>query len=247
MLVKPGVEYVFPYNNKVKKATQIRQMFDSIAKKYDLLNHTLSLGLDRMWRKKGICFLKQFSPSSILDLATGTGDLAISMCKQLKPEIIIGADISEGMMSVGRKKAADEGLSGRIRFEYQDALSMTYADNSFDVVTAAFGVRNYENIEQGLKEMHRVLKPRGVFMILELTTPGWFPMKQLYRLYSCAVIPAVGKLVSREGSAYDYLPASVKAMPQGEEMRNILAKAGFNSVRVTAMALGICSMYTGIK
>ena len=200
-MAKYGSEQILPYNNEEHKTTQVRRMFDSIAGTYDQLNHTLSLGIDKIWRRKGIAFLRPFSPASILDIATGTGDLAISMHRRLKADRIIGADISEGMMEVGRQKVAEAGLSDHITFEYQDCTALTYPDNSFDAVTAAFGVRNFENIEQGITEMYRVLKPGGHLMILELSSPVHFPMKQLYNIYSKVVIPTVGRLRRRTGAS----------------------------------------------
>lgn len=174
---------------------------------------------------------RPFSPASILDIATGTGDLAISMHRRLKANRIIGADISEGMMEVGRQKVAEAGLSDHITFEYQDCTALTYPDNSFDAVTAAFGVRNFENIEQGIAEMYRVLKPGGHLMILELSSPVHFPMKQLYNIYSKVVIPTVGRLLSKEHTAYSYLPASIKVVPQGKVMTDLLSRVGFSEAR----------------
>ena len=223
-MAKYGSEQILPYNNEEHKTTQVRRMFDSIAGTYDQLNHTLSLGIDKIWRRKGIAFLRPFSPASILDIATGTGDLAISMHRRLKADRIIGADISEGMMEVGRQKVAEAGLSDHITFEYQDCTALTYPDNSFDAVTAAFGVRNFENIEQGITEMYRVLKPGGHLMILELSSPVHFPMKQLYNIYSKVVIPTVGRLLSKEHTAYSYLPASIKVVPQGKVMTDLLSR-----------------------
>lgn len=242
-----GSENILPYNEEEQKGTQVRRMFDAIAGAYDRLNHILSLGFDKGWRRKGIAYLKPFSPKSILDVATGTGDLAMSMYRDLKPRHIIGADISEGMMEIGRRKVEAAGLSGKITFEYQDSLELTYEDNSFDAVTAAFGVRNFENIEQGLSEMYRVLRPGGHLMILELTTPEHFPMKQLFRIYSTTVIPLVGRLVSKEKSAYNYLPASIRVVPQGKVMTNLLSHIGFTEVNICIFTLGICSLYTGSK
>ena len=158
-----GSETILPYNKEEQKGTQVKRMFDSIAETYDQLNHTLSFGIDKIWRRKGIAFLRPFSPKTILDIATGTGDLAISMYKKLRPDHIVGADISLGMMEVGRKKVAAAGYSEHISFEQQDCTALTYEENSFDAVTAAFGVRNFENIEQGISEMYRVLKPGGTF------------------------------------------------------------------------------------
>ncbi|MDO4755773.1 MAG: bifunctional demethylmenaquinone methyltransferase/2-methoxy-6-polyprenyl-1,4-benzoquinol methylase UbiE [Parabacteroides sp.] len=246
-MAKYGSEQILPYNNEEQKATQVKRMFDSIAGTYDTLNHTLSLGIDKIWRKKGIAFLRPFSPDSILDIATGTGDLAISMHQTLKAQHIIGADISEGMMEVGRQKVAKAGLSEYISFEYQDCTALTYADNSFDAVTAAFGVRNFEDIEQGIREMYRVLKPNGHVMILELSTPEHFPMKQLYSLYSKVVIPNIGRLLSKENTAYSYLPASIKVVPQGKVMTDLLSRVGFKEANARTLTFGICSLYTGTK
>lgn len=245
--MKYGSEQILPYNNEEHKATQVRRMFDSIAGTYDRLNHTLSLGIDRIWRRKGIAFLRPFSPQSILDIATGTGDLAISMYKTLKSEHIVGADISEGMMEVGRRKVAEAGFSKHIVFEQQDCTALTYADNTFEAVTAAFGVRNFENIEQGIAEMYRVIKPGGHLMILELSSPEHFPMKQLYRIYSSVVIPTIGKLLSKENNAYSYLPESIKVVPQGKVMTDLLTRQGFREAQAKTFTFGICSLYTATK
>jgi len=242
-----GAENIYPYEGEEKKTTQIRRMFDSIAFTYDKLNRLLSLGFDRSWRRKGIAFLKPFGAQSILDIATGTGDLAIAMCRALNAREVVGADISEGMMDIGRTKVREAGLSDFVRFEQQDCLSLTYADNSFDAVTAAFGVRNFENIERGVGEMFRVLKPGGHIMILELSSPDYFPMKQLFTIYSKIVIPNMGRLFSKEKSAYSYLPASIQVVPQGKVMTEILRQAGFINARVETFTLGVCSMYTGTK
>lgn len=246
-MTKYGSENVLPYNRKEQKGRQVRRMFDAIAGKYDLLNHTLSLGFDKGWRRKGIAFLKPFRPQRILDIATGTGDLAISMYRTLRPAQVIGADISEGMMEVGRRKAAEAGFAKFISFEQQDCTALTYADDSFDAVTAAFGVRNFENIEQGIREMYRVLKPGGHLMILELSSPEHFPMKQLYRLYATTVIPSVGWLFSREKEAYTYLPASVEVVPQGKVMTDLIARQGFLEAKARRLTFGICSLYTATK
>ena len=246
-MAKYGSEQILPYNNEEHKATQVKRMFDSIAGTYDQLNHTLSFGIDRMWRKKGIAYLRPFAPKSILDIATGTGDLAISMQRKLNADRIIGADISEGMMDVGRQKVAEAGLSEHISFEYQDCTALTYAEDSFDAVTAAFGVRNFEDIEQGIREMYRVLRPDGHVMILELSTPEHFPMKQLYSIYSKWVIPTIGRLFSKEQSAYSYLPASIKVVPQGKVMTDLLSRVGFSEVQARTLTFGICSLDTGTK
>lgn len=240
-------EKVLPYNGKEKKSKQVRRMFDSIAGSYDSLNHTLSFGFDKSWRRKGVSFLKPFHPEKILDIATGTGDLALLMCRELRPHTIIGADISEGMMEIGRKKAEAAKLSDIISFEQQDCTRLTYPDNSFDAVTAAFGIRNFEETEKGIREICRVLKPDGHVMILELSTPVHFPMKQLYRLYSSTVIPFIGKCFSKQKEAYAYLPESIKAVPQGKVMTGLLSRCGFRETRFKTFTFGICSLYTGTK
>ncbi|MCC8172644.1 MAG: bifunctional demethylmenaquinone methyltransferase/2-methoxy-6-polyprenyl-1,4-benzoquinol methylase UbiE [Parabacteroides sp.] len=240
-------EKVLPYNGEEKKGKQVRRMFDSIAGSYDLLNHLLSMGFDKGWRRKGVSFLKPFRPGTILDIATGTGDLALLMYRLLRPAKIVGADISDGMMDVGRKKVEEAGLSGVISFDRQDCTALTYPDGSFDAVTAAFGVRNFEDMAKGISEMHRVLKPGGHVMILELSTPVYFPMKQLYRLYSKTVIPFIGRCFSRQKEAYTYLPESVKAVPQGKEMTALLSSCGFKQARFRTFTFGICSLYTGTK
>lgn len=245
--MKYGSEKILPYNNEEQKGTQVRRMFDSIAGTYDLLNHALSFGIDKGWRKKGINFLKPYAPKEILDIATGTGDLAITMYRKLTPRMIIGADISEGMMDVGRKKVYAAGLDKNISFEQQDCVRLTYPENSFDAVTAAFGVRNFENIGKGISEMYRVLRPGGHVMILELSTPSGFPMKQLYRIYSNTVIPLIGRCLSKEGNAYNYLPASIKVVPQGKDMTAILTNKGFKEAKFRTFTFGICSLYTGTK
>ncbi len=242
-----GSEHILPYNKEEHKGAQVGRMFDAIAGTYDVLNHTLSFGTDKTWRRKGISFLRPFSPKTILDIATGTGDLAIAMQKTLHAEHIIGADISEGMMQRGREKVEKEGLAEHISFEKQDCTALTYPDCSFDAVTAAFGVRNFEDIERGIAEMYRVLRHGGHIMILELSTPERFPMKQLYGIYSRTIIPFVGRLLSREKAAYRYLPQSVRVVPQGRVMEELLARQGFAHAKARTFTFGICSLYTGTK
>ncbi|MDL2244398.1 bifunctional demethylmenaquinone methyltransferase/2-methoxy-6-polyprenyl-1,4-benzoquinol methylase UbiE [Parabacteroides sp. OttesenSCG-928-J18] len=242
-----GSEEILPYNQTEEKGVQVERMFDNIAGAYDRLNHILSFGFDRGWRRKGIRYLKPFQPRHVLDIATGTGDLAIAMCRALQPEVITGADLSEEMMRIGQEKVDKAGMTGRIVFDRQDSLALTYAANSFDAVTAAFGVRNFADIRQGLEEMHRVLEPGGHLMILELTTPEHFPMKQLFAIYARLVIPLLGRLFSKEGKAYAYLPASIEVVPQGKVMTGLLEEIGFKEVQIRKMTWGICSMYTGKK
>ena len=240
-------ESIKPYNEEEKKSVQVERMFDNIAPAYDQLNHTLSWGIDKSWRKKAINWLKPFQPQRMMDVATGTGDFAIQACRVLNPKELIGTDISEGMMNVGRQKVKDAGLEGRISFAKEDCTALTFPDNRFDAITVAFGVRNFEDLDKGLREMHRVLDTNGKLVILELSEPDWFPMKQLYALYSKVVIPTLGKLLSKDRSAYTYLPQSIKAFPQGEVMKEIILKAGFSEASFKRLTLGICTLYTATK
>ena len=244
---KISAEKILPYNQTTSKGEQVETMFDSIAGKYDFLNHTLSFGIDKIWRRKGINMLKKDSPKQILDVATGTGDFAIRAFKQLKPEHILGIDISEGMMDVARQKVKEMGFSDQITFDKQDCMNLLLEEASFDAVMVAFGVRNFENLRQGLKEIRRVLKPGGKLMILELTTPQTFPMKQLYTFYSSIFIPTVGKMVSKSSEAYTYLPQTIKAFVQGEEMRQVMLDCGFSTAIYKKYTFGICTMYLATK
>lgn len=240
-------EKVVPYESSENKGAQVERMFDSIAGRYDTLNHTLSMGIDHGWRKKGLLSLKDLNPQSILDIATGTGDLAILANKLLNPQQILAVDISEGMMDVGRQKVDKLGLSDKITFEKQDCMALNLEDNSFDAAIVAFGIRNFENLDQGLKEILRVLRPGGKLMILELSTPRSFPMKQAYWLYSKVFIPTVGRLISKDKTAYTYLPKSIQAFIQGKEMVNVLEKVGYKNAKCKTYTMGICSMYIGQK
>lgn len=240
-------EKVVPYDSSENKGAQVERMFDSIAENYDTLNHTLSLGIDKGWRKKGLLALQSIKPQSILDIATGTGDLAILANSLLSPQKIVGIDISEGMMDVAREKVNKLSLSDKITFEKQDCMSLNISDNSFDAAIVAFGVRNFENLDKGISEILRILKPGGKLMILELSTPEKFPMKQAYWLYSKMLIPTVGKLISKDKTAYSYLPKSIEAFVQGNDMVNVLTKNGFKNAKYDTYTLGICSMYIGEK
>lgn len=222
-------------------------MFNNIAPTYDTLNHRLSWDIDKGWRKKAIAQLQPFSPRHILDIATGTGDFAILAARMLTPEKLIGADISEGMMDIGRQKVKRARLEQIISFEKEDCLQLSYPENSFDAVTAAFGIRNFPDLDRGLKEIFRVLKPGGHLSIVELTSPVAFPMKQLFKVYSHTVLPIYGRLVSRDDSAYHYLTATIEAFPQGEQMVGILKKAGFSEARFERLTFGICTMYLATK
>ena len=239
-------ETITPYTQG-SKAQQVEQMFDNIAPTYDTLNHRLSWNIDKGWRRKAIRQLKPYAPKQLLDVATGTGDFAIQACQMLDDVQITGIDISEGMMEVGRRKVSQMGLSERIRFEREDCTRLSYPDGTFDAVTAAFGIRNFDNLDQGLAEMCRVLRKGGVLSIVELTTPVSFPMRQLFHIYAHTVLPVYGRLISRDNSAYSYLTKTIEAFPQGERMVGILLKAGFSEASFRRLTFGICTMYFAIK
>jgi demethylmenaquinone methyltransferase/2-methoxy-6-polyprenyl-1,4-benzoquinol methylase len=239
-------EEIKPYHEG-EKAQQVEQMFDNIAPTYDKLNHRLSWDIDRRWRRKAIRRLAPYKPQTLLDVATGTGDFAIMAAQMLLPKKLIGADISENMMNIGRKKVCEQGLEGIISFAKQDCLALSYDNDSFDAVTAAFGIRNFADLDKGLSEMCRVLKPGGHLSIVELTTPVKFPMKQLFHIYAHTVLPVYGRLISKDTSAYSYLTRTIEAFPQGEEMTDILRRAGFREAGFQRLTFGICTMYYATK
>ena len=239
-------EEINPYHEG-EKAQQVEQMFDNIAPTYDTLNHRLSWDIDRGWRRKAIQQLAPYKPQTMLDIATGTGDFAIMAAQMLKPQQLIGADISEGMMDIGRKKVKAQGLDEIISFAKEDCLALSYDDASFDAVTAAFGIRNFADLDRGLSEMCRVLREGGHLSIVELTTPPRFPMKQLFHVYSHTVLPLYGRLISKDQSAYTYLTRTIEAFPQGERMTEILKKAGFKEASFKRLTFGICTMYFATK
>lgn len=240
-------EKIKPYDGEGEKGKLIEEMFDNIAPTYDTLNHRLSGNIDKGWRKKAIRQLQPFRPKQMLDIATGTGDFAILAAKELKPEHLIGADISEGMMAIGREKVKVAGLSDVISFQKEDCLNLSFPDNTFDAVTAAFGIRNFQNLDKGLAEICRVLKKGGHLSIVELTTPVRFPMKQLFRIYSNTFLLNYAKFISKDKSAYEYLNKTVEAFPQGEKMMEIFQKAGFAKSSFRRLTFGICTMYFAEK
>ena len=240
-------EQIKPYEGTGDKGKLVEEMFDNIAPTYDTLNHRLSWDIDKGWRKKAIKRLLPYAPKKMLDIATGTGDFAILAAQMLHPEQLVGADISEGMMEIGRQKVKRMGLDKVISFEKQDCLHLGYEDETFDAVTAAFGIRNFQNLDKGLSEMCRVLKKGGHLCIVELTTPVSFPMKQLFRIYSGTVLPIYGKLISKDQSAYDYLNKTIAAFPQGEVMMEVLMKAGFEKAEFKRLTFGICTLYFATK
>jgi demethylmenaquinone methyltransferase/2-methoxy-6-polyprenyl-1,4-benzoquinol methylase len=222
-------------------------MFDSIAPKYDLLNRVLSLGIDVSWRKQAIGYLKQAQPKEILDVATGTADVAILTAKILQPKHITGIDIANQMLDLGREKIKARQLDKVIDLETGDSENLRFPDNSFDAVTVAFGVRNFENLERGLSEMCRVMRPGGRVVILEFSQPHVFPFKQLYNTYFKYVLPLIGRLTSRDMRAYTYLFESVQAFPEGRDFCSILTKTGFQNPTCERLTLGICSIYSAVK
>ena len=240
-------EAITPYSTDGKKAAQVETMFDNIAPTYDQLNHRLSWNIDRGWRSKAIQLLEPYKPQTILDIATGTGDFAIMAAQMLQPKRLVGADISEGMMKVGAEKVERLGLQGIISFEKEDCLNLSYDEGTFDAVTAAFGIRNFADLDRGLQEMYRVLRKDGHLSIVELTTPVSFPMKQLFKVYSHTVLPLYGRLISKDKQAYKYLVKTIEAFPQGERMVDILRQAGFSKASFKRLTCGICTLYTATK
>ncbi len=242
-------EQIKPYGEEGTKREQVEQMFDNIAHSYDTLNHTLSFGVDRIWRKAAIDYLlkNRTSTDSVLDIATGTGDFAILACQKLHPQHIVGCDISEGMMQIGREKVEKLGLSDTITFQNEDCAKMSFETNSFDAVISAFALRNFQNLDECLKEMHRVLKEDGHLSVVDLCTPVSFPMKQLFYIYKKVVMPVLGKLFSKDNTAYSYLPETMDAVPQAERMQSIIQHAGFHNVNFKRLAFGMCILYTAEK
>ena len=238
---------VKPYNqaNKSKKE-EVAEMFDNISARYDFLNHFLSLGIDKIWRRKAIKQLRSIQPKKIIDIATGTGDFAIAALK-LNPEEVVGLDISAGMLAVGEQKMIKRKLNNIIKMQLGDSENIPYETNYFDALTVGFGVRNFENLEVGLAEMLRVLKPGGKAIILEFSKPKAFPIKQVFGFYSNYIIPFFGKKLSKDAKAYTYLPESVAAFPEGKDFEDILLKIGYKDIQSKTVSGGIATIYTGLK
>jgi len=236
---------VTPYNNKEAKKKQVTQMFDNIAGSYDLLNHTLSLGMDNIWRKIAIEKLDN-RPATILDIATGTGDFAISAAKYTNANIT-GIDISQGMLDIGVEKITKKGLTDRIQLQLADSENLPFKDNKYDAITAGFGVRNFEDLNKGLSEIYRTLRSGGIVAILEPSEPTYFPLKQFYKLYFHHILPFLGGIISKDKKAYTYLPESVSAFPSGNNFLSELVKAGFKDPKYIPLTFGIVSLYIAIK
>lgn len=238
---------VKPYDDQGNKKEQISQMFDNIAHRYDFLNRFLSLGIDRIWRKKALAQLKGESIEHLLDVATGTADLAIAATKHLDPKRVTGIDISREMLRFGREKIKQQELNQTIELLHGDSENLPFEDNTFDAITVAFGVRNFENLEKGLEEMYRVLRKDGKVVILEFSKPTIFPLKQLFGFYFKNLLPLIGKLGSKDPKAYKYLHDSVQAFPEGDDFLTILSKTGYQSNQCIRLSFGICSIYVGKK
>ncbi len=238
---------VVPYKEEsLSKKDQVAKMFNSISHRYDFLNHFLSLGIDRLWRKKAVKLLAPVQPKIMLDVATGTGDFALEALS-LNPTSIIGIDIAEGMLEVGRKKIDKLKLNDQVELKFGDSENIPFSENKFDAITVGFGVRNFENLEKGIAEIYRVLKPGGVLVVLEFSRPKRFPVKQLYNFYFKWVLPKIGNSISSDKAAYTYLPESVEAFPDGKDFEAILRKIGFKETTCKQLTFGISSIYTGQK
>lgn len=241
-------ETINPYDGDTRpKTEQVRDMFDSIAPAYDFMNRAMTFGIDKLWRAKAVKMIKNFKTEKILDIATGTGDLAILLTKKLSPKKLIGIDLSEQMLEIGRKKVAQAGLDNIITLEQADCMNLPFENNTFDCITVAYGVRNFEHLEQGYREMNRVIKPGGVLCVIELSTPTSPLVLPFYKAYTKWIIPAVGKMISKDVRAYSYLPESIAAVPQGENMLQLMKSAGFNDCKFTALTFGTCTIYLAVK
>lgn len=240
-------EEIKPYDDHAAKTGQVRDMFDSIAPAYDVMNRMMTFGIDILWRRKAIDMVGEYKPCRVLDVATGTGDLAFLIDERIRPQSLLGIDLSEGMLNEARRKAVERGVADRVSFAVEDCLALSLPDDSFDAVTVAYGVRNFENLQQGFAEMYRVLSPGGVLCVIELSTPEHSPFRQLYKLYTYTIIPLVGRIVSRDKQAYSYLPRSVAAVAQGEEMLDIFRSVGFKNCRLKRLTFGACTIYMGEK
>ena len=239
-------EQLKPYRSEGEKVEQIEEMFNNIAPEYDRFNYIASLTIDKIWRRRAISSLKPFAPGRVLDIATGTGDLAMLISKKLQPESITACDISEGMMNVARRKCEKSDITN-IRFEKEDCTALSYPDDSFDAVTSSFGIRNFQELDKALGEMCRVLHKGGHLVLLELSTPVKFPMKQLFPIYARYIMPLLGKLFSADTKAYKYLPDSIASFPQGEVLEKAIMNAGFSEVEFHRLTGGVCTLYIATK
>lgn len=242
-----GAENITPYDHDRAKTEQVREMFDSIAPAYDFMNRAMTLGIDRVWRRRAVACIKAENPADILDVATGTGDVAIALACAIGGCRVTGIDLSEGMVALGREKVQKAGLQSRVTLGVADCLALSMADNSFDCITVAYGVRNFERLAEGYAEMLRVLRPGGLLAVLELSTPRGAVARPLYKLYTRRIIPAIGRFVSGDSRAYTYLPESIAAVAQGEAMLDIMRSVGFTDAQFKSYTFGTCTLYTARK
>ena len=240
-------EDINPYDDSREKGEQVKEMFDSIAPAYDFMNRAMTLGIDRRWRRTALDMISDRPHDDILDIATGTADLAILMAKVLDPVSVTGIDLSEQMLAKGRLKVTEEELDDTVRLMAGDCLQLPFPDETFDLVTSAFGVRNFENLLAGYREMYRVLRPGGTVCVIELSTPPSGVVRPFYHLYTRHIIPTIGRAVSSDRRAYSYLPESIAAVPQGQDMLDLMARAGFTDCRFRRLTLGVCTVYTAVK
>lgn len=240
-------EKITPYGTDRPKGAQVEEMFDNIAPAYDFMNRAMTLGIDRSWRRKVVKAATDTSPRSILDVATGTGDLAIQLARAAGGASVTGIDLSEGMLAVGRRKVAEAGLDRRVTLIQGDCLALPFPDGAFDTVTVAFGVRNFEHLDRGYAEMARVLRPGGKLIVLELSVPTSPLVRPFYRLYTRGIIPMLGRMVSSDSRAYTYLPESIAAMPQGEKMLSLMREARLSSPSLRRLTFGVATIYTATK
>ena len=240
-------EHIKPYDAERAKTEQVREMFDSIAPAYDWMNRAMTFGVDKIWRKKAVRMIRKSNPGHIVDIATGTGDLAIALARAITGAHVTGVDLSEGMITIGRRKVAGEKLSDRIDLITADCLSLPLDDASADAVTVAYGVRNFEHLDRGYDEMFRVLRPGGMLCVVELSTPVNPFVKPLYNLYTKFIIPLVGRIVSNDDRAYSYLPESIAAVPQGNDMLRLISEAGFTDSAFRRLTFGVCTIYTAYR
>jgi len=240
-------EKIKPYDNLRPKTEQVEEMFNAIAPAYDFMNRAMTFGIDKLWRRIAVGMVRRHNPARILDVATGTADLAIRLCRAMPQVEVTGIDLSEQMLRVGREKVERAALAKRISLAKADCLALPFPDNSFDAVTVAYGVRNFERLAQGYAEMARVLRPGGMLCVIELSTPHGKITRPLYNIYTRRLIPALGKLVSADSRAYTYLPESIAAMPQGDAMLALMTGAGLENPALRALTFGVCTIYTACK
>lgn len=243
----PEVEQITPYGSDAPKERQVERMFDSIAPAYDFMNRAMTLGIDRLWRAKAVGMLRAEEPRHLLDVATGTGDLALLLARKLPQARITGVDLSSGMIKVGKEKVRKSGVADRVTLQVADCLDLPFANDEFDCITVAYGVRNFADLAAGYREMHRVLRPGGTLCVIELSTPVNPLVKPLYKAYTRGIIPLVGRLVSKDARAYSYLPESIAAVPQRGRMCALMESAGFREATFRPLTFGVCTIYLARK